>query len=55
MNEFIMFNWYQYDLNYDIIKELRNKYKKTCIYSKDKKIIIKERIEMDNQLKIKYD
>ena len=52
MNEFIMFNWYHYDLNYDIINILKSKIKKKI--NKDK-IIIKNRIDMDFNLKIKYD
>ena len=44
MNEFTMFNWYHYDLNYDIIERLKGFKKKSC--NKQKKII-KDRMDKD--------
>ena len=52
MNEFTMFNWYHYDLNYDIIERLGGFKKKS--YNKQKKII-KDRMDKDFKLKIKKD
>lgn len=53
MNEFIILNWYHFDLNHDIIKKLKST-NKINYYNKEK-IIIKERLDMDFKLKIKYD
>lgn len=50
MNEFIMLNWYHFDLNYKIINILKNNKKSTS-----KKYIIYDRIQNDFQLKIKKD
>ena len=51
MNEFIMLNWYHFDLNYRIIEQLRKqKFKKI-----DYKIEIKDRLNRDFNLKIKED
>ncbi len=51
MNEFIMLNWYHFDLNYKIIKIIRKN--KPNIISKKKTIL--DRIQNDFQLKIKKD
>ena len=52
MNEFIMLNWYHYDLNYKIIKIIKNNNNKKKISIKSK---IYDRIQNDFQLKIKKD
>lgn len=48
MNEFIMLNWYHFDLNYKIINQLK---KQKC--KKNYKEQIKYRIDKDFKLKIK--
>tara|TARA_B100000161_G_C33542179_1_gene411162 strand:- start:1501 stop:1662 length:162 start_codon:yes stop_codon:yes gene_type:complete len=53
MNEFIMLNWYHFDLNYKIIKIIKDrKIKKT---KKNNKKDLVDRIKNDFQLKIKKD
>ena len=51
MNEFIMLNWYHFDLNYKIINYLK---KRQSIKS-DYKKITKNRMDQDFKLKIKKD
>ena len=51
MNEFIMLNWYHFDLNYKIIKIIKKN--KSDIISKKKTML--DRIQNDFQLKIKKD
>lgn len=53
MNEFIMLNWYHYDLNYFIINTLR-KFKSENKNFNTKKNL-KDRMYLDNPLKIKRD
>ena len=52
MNEFIMLNWYHYDLNINIINNLR---KKITNHEDSTKEIIKRRMFYDFTLKIKED
>ena len=49
MNEFIMLNWYHFDLNYRIINQL----KRQKIKKENYKRKIKHRIDKDFKLKIK--
>ena len=50
MNDFIMLNWYHFDLNYNIIYKLKNN---KC--NKSKKKELKNRIDKDFHFKIKKD
>ena len=50
MNEFIMLNWYHFDLNYKIINQLKKKKIK-----KNYKEQIKYRLDKDFKLKTKKD
>ena len=52
MNDFIMLNWYHFDLSYYIINKKKNNIKRK---KKDKKKEIIDRILYDHQLKIKKD
>ena len=53
MNEFIMLNWYHFDLNYKIIKIIKDR--KINITKKSNKRNLVDRIKYDFQLKIKKD
>ena len=53
MNEFIMLNWYHYDLNFNLINNLKTK--KEASKELSIKESIKRRMFYDFSLKIKYD
>ena len=53
MNEFIMLNWYHYDLNYKIIRNLKNNIINNKIICKKNNNI--KRIKTEFRLKIKKD
>ena len=55
MNEFIKLNWYHFDLNYNIIKFIKNKSKNSYQTPNLKVKILLDRIRNDLTLKIKED